>query len=168
MPGRFIVGILVILIGLSFLLNFPFFKIAFALLIIYFGLKIISGEPRHFPARVGKVSQEEDDDINRVLIFAAMNKKYVSKNFKAGDLVTIFGRAQIDLSDVKSESDAIEFSAVAIFGGVEIKFPPNWEVKTEGVGILGSFDNNSVKPPKVVTKVIVKGAAIFGAVELTS
>lgn len=168
MQTRLIVGVLIILIGLSFLFDFPFFKIAFAILIIYFGVKIISGETRSFSANFRKSSLEQDNDINRVLIFASMDKKYESSDFKAGDLVVIFGRAHLDLSDIKSESDAIEFSTVAIFGGIEIKFPPNWEVKTEGVGILGAFNNGSTKPSKVSTKVLVKGAAIFGSVDLTS
>ena len=65
--------------------------------------------------------------------------------------------------------ETIVIEVVAIFGGVKIIIPPNWEVKSEVVAIFGGMDDKrAVTPfgdtPKKI--IIIKGVALFGGVNI--
>ena len=52
-------------------------------------------------------------------------------------------------------------------GGVKIKVPKNWQVVSEGAGIIGGFENHAAGTSGS-TRLTVTGAAIFGGVEIIS
>jgi len=167
MQTRLILGAIIILFGLSLLFQFPLFKVLVAAIIIFIGIKMIrGGEGMSF--NLDETSEENEDKLQRVLVFTGVNKKYKSSNFEGGELVTVFGTGKIDLSTVKTKNKEIELNLVAVFGSIDMKLPKNWEVKTEGIGILGAFKNNTAKPKKVSASVFVKGVAVLGEVKLVN
>jgi hypothetical protein len=56
---------------------------------------------------------------------------------------------------------------VAVFGGLKVRIPKNWKVKSEAVGIIGGFDNRT-RNEKADIVVHVKGVAMMGGVEITN
>lgn len=162
--GRLILGLLVILFGVSVFIDIPVFKFAFALMVIWLGIRVLTGKEGSFMGNDER-GETAEDEINRVMIFSGINRKFVSNDFKGGDIVAIFGGGEIDLSDVKTKQETIELDIVAVLGGLKIIVPETWSVRSEGVGILGGFDSK-VKSKEKGTKAVIKGVAILGGVEV--
>jgi len=115
-----------------------------------------------------EVPADEDDFIDTTNIFGSSKQQIYSKNFKGGDVVSIFGGCDLNLTQASFEN-TITLDVVAIFGGVKIIIPPNWLVKSEITSIFGGVDDKrSVPPtgeePQKIIKII--GVALFGGVEI--
>jgi len=83
-------------------------------------------------------------------------------------LVVVFGGGELDLSQVKTKQKQVTIEVVAIFGGLKIIIPPSWQVKSEGVGILGGFNNQAQLKGSKKTTAIIEGVAIFGGVDISN
>lgn len=120
-------------------------------------------------------SQPHLDDV---YIFWGGRRRILSKNFIGGDIVAIFGGFEIDLTQADFPGDQVEIETVAIFGGGELRVPPNWEVIVENVGIFGGTSDRTWHPNSVpaaaapaapaapIKRLIVKGVAIFGGLTI--
>ena len=94
----------------------------------------------------------------------------LSKNFKGGDIVNIFGGSEIDLTQADMTTPAI-LEVTAIFGGATLIVPSNWAIKSEAVTIFGGIgDKRKIVPTtESPTKTLVlKGTMIFGGMEIKS
>lgn len=160
---RIIAGLLIILVGLSFIVEVPILQFGFALLVIWIGIKVLTGKEKNSLISETKTSE---NTLTRVLIFSGINQKMFSENFKGGELVTIFGSSKIDLSEVKTKRKDPKLELVTVFGEIMIILPPNWKVKSEGVGILGTFDNQTKQTTQKGPQIDIEGASIFGSVKI--
>lgn len=111
---------------------------------------------------------EKNDFIDSVNIFGGSHQKIYSKNFKGGDVIAVFGGADLNLTQADFEG-VVKLDIVAIFGGVKIIIPPEWEVKSEVTAIFGGIDDKrtlgvtAAEPRKVL---IIEGFAMFGGVDI--
>jgi len=115
-------------------------------------------------------SYTQDDIIDNVNIFSGTKKVILSKNFKGGDIVNIFGGSEIDLTQADITTPAI-LEVTAIFGGATLIVPSNWAIKSEAVTIFGGIgDKRKIVPStESPTKTLVlKGTMIFGGMEIKS
>jgi Cell wall-active antibiotics response 4TMS YvqF len=110
-----------------------------------------------------------EDFIDSTSIFSGIHKKVVSKTFKGGDVVTMMGGAEIDLSQADF-SGTVRLDVTQIMGGTKIIVPPHWEVRTEVTAIFAGFEDKRQQPavlnPEKV--LIIDGTSIFGGIELKS
>lgn len=112
--------------------------------------------------------QANEDIIESIAIFGEIKKTIYSQDFKGGEIITIMGGAQINLSqaDIK---DVVVIEAVQIFGGTKLIIPQNWEVVTEMAAIFGGiqdkrdFYSSEIDNRK---KIIIKGVSIFGGIDI--
>jgi len=113
----------------------------------------------------------QDDFIDSVSIFSGHNKVIVSKDFKGGDVVNIFGGSEINLTqaDIKGR---VVLDIVQIFGGSKIIVPADWEVQLKGVvsvfaGVEDNRDHAISKrnPDKVL---VIEGTSIFAGIDIIS
>ena len=119
---------------------------------------------------VSEESYTQDDIIDNVNIFSGTKKVILSKNFKGGDIVNIFGGSEIDLTQADMTTPAI-LEVTAIFGGATLIVPSNWAIKSEAVTIFGGIgDKRKIVPStESPTKTLVlKGTMIFGGMEIKS
>lgn len=112
-----------------------------------------------------------DDFIDSTCIFSGSKKVILSKNFKGGDLVNIFGGCEIDLTQADMTSPAI-IEVTAIFGGATLIVPANWAIKSEAVTIFGGIgDKRKFMAPSDSSNnktLVIKGTIIFGGMEIKS
>ncbi|HJZ99066.1 MAG TPA: DUF5668 domain-containing protein [Candidatus Solibacter sp.] len=102
-------------------------------------------------------------------IFSGFKRKFQDTNFEGAHLVAIFGGGELNLRQARMEGDSAEVYATAIFGGIEIKVPENWQVISDGTGIFGGFADQTERPRSDtpgLKKLYVKGEAVFGGVEV--
>jgi len=114
-----------------------------------------------------------DDYIDSTVIFGNVKKHVISKNFKGGDTVTIFGGTEINLMQADVEGKIV-LDMTQIFAGVKLIVPPNWEIQSDDlVAIFGAIedkrpilaDTSVVNAEKVL---VLKGTCIFGGIDIKS
>jgi hypothetical protein len=112
-------------------------------------------------------SYTSEDFIDATSIFGGVHKKMVSKNFKGGDIVTIMGGTEIDLSQADF-TGLVRLDVTQIMGGTKIIVPAHWEVRTEVSAIFAGFEDKRQQPaiqnPDKI--LIIDGTSIFGGIEL--
>ena len=112
-------------------------------------------------------SYTSEDFIDATSIFGGVHKKMVSKNFKGGDVVTIMGGTEIDLTQADFTGTA-RLDITQVMGGTKIIVPAHWEVRTEISAIFAGFEDKRQQtamqnPDKIL---IIDGTSIFGGIEL--
>lgn len=116
-------------------------------------------------------SASSEDFIKVDSVFGSVQKNYVTKNFKGGEINCVFAGAEINLS----QSDivgTVELEINSVFGGTKLVIPPHWELKSELSAVLGNVEDK--RPvykdrPSEGTKVLrLKGSAVFGSIEINS
>lgn len=114
-------------------------------------------------------SIDQDDMLDVVSIFGSMKKVILSKNFRGGEIVSIFGGAEVNLTQADMPNVA-ELEIVQIFGGTKLIIPSNWNVRSEAVAILGGVEDkrearSGLNPEKTL---IIKGTTVFGGIDIVS
>ena len=95
----------------------------------------------------------------------------MSKNFKGGDVTSIFGGTVLNFMKADIQGTAV-LDVTAIFGGCEIIVPSNWKLKVDVTSIMGGVDDK--RYPELLTDngpekmLILKGSCIFGGLEIKS
>jgi predicted membrane protein len=109
------------------------------------------------------------DTIDSVAIFWSSRRNILSKNFRGGEVVNIFGGTEINLNQADINGTAT-IDIVAIFGGVKIIVPPSWDVRVNVVHIFaGTDDKRAVQTPPDGKKILmITGTAIFGGIDIRS
>ncbi|AYL94023.1 LiaF transmembrane domain-containing protein [Mucilaginibacter celer] len=111
-----------------------------------------------------------DDYIDTVSIFGGVNKTILSKNFRGGDIVNIFGGAELDFTQADINGRVI-IDITQIFGGTKIIVPSNWQVVSDLAAVFASVDDKRIRSTASVgsEKVLVlKGVSIFAGVDIRS
>jgi hypothetical protein len=112
----------------------------------------------------------EDDYLNTTSIFGGTEKTILSKNFKGGSMVNIFGGSEINLTQADINGIAV-LDVTAIFGGATLIVPSNWVVKSDALTIFGGIsDKRSVAgySDTNAKNLILKGTVLFGGLEIKS
>jgi hypothetical protein len=89
-----------------------------------------------------------------------------SQEFAGADLVAVMGGCDVDLSSVKTPRAQIEIHALAFWGGIEIRVPRGWQVVNEVSAILGGFEDKTVAASQNAPRLVVRGSAIMGGIEV--
>lgn len=169
-------GGLIILFGISiiinsvFKINFPFFKVFIALIIIFFGFRLLFGS-------FGFKMNNNDAGENSTVFGSTKAQVEIID----GDLEynSVFGSQIIDFREVKSITDESEIEINAVFGSVKVYLPDNVNIKLKASSAFGSVRTpegemiNFGDTKKTFTKgsnasktMYVEASAVFGSVEL--
>lgn len=180
--------LVLVLIGGIFLLNEIYPEITFRrymwpLAIIVVGLFIILRPRRGWKFDSNKktegagdsffsedIDYSKDDFVDSTSIFGGAKKIVISKNFKGGDLVNIFGGTELDLSQADFTGIAV-IELTTIFGGTKLLVPSNWSVKSEAVTIFGGIEDKRKMQPVTEAPekiLVIRGTVIFGGIDIKS
>ena len=190
--------LIMVLVGVVFLsdniwTDFPLRQYAVPIIIIALGLIFIfsprgmcKGKGRfrkHYYQRLGdnptaettNVVTVQDGDttqettIDVVSIFAGIKKRVLSKQFAGGDIVCVFGGAEINLTNADFVSPVM-LDLTMVFGGTKLIVPSNWEVRSEVAAIFGGVDDKRPQSSNVIPEktVVLNGTLMFGGVEINS
>ena len=151
-----VVGLLLLLQSLD-VVDVNFWELLWPVAVILLGLSLI--------ANVG-TRAVDDDTVNSTVFWWGSDRKTRSQQFKGGNLTAIMGGIDVDLR----EADIVDKAEISIFtfwGGVEIKVPPTWRVRTSGLPILGGWEDKTTLPLQDgAPELVVHLTTIMGGAEI--
>ena len=93
-----------------------------------------------------------------------------SQQFEGGEITAFMGGGRLDLTHARLDEAGAEIQIFAMWGGYEIQVPPDWEVRTDVLPLLGAVeDKRTLQDKREDSQVLVlKGVVIMGGVEVKS
>ncbi len=123
------------------------------------------GGPGVFSFFSGGSHDLDSDYINVSALLGGGEYNFSNQKLKGGRASAVLGGCDLDLRGAEMEEDSMVLEANAVMGGVEIRIPSHWEVAMRGVPVLGAVEDKT-KPHNPTKRLIIKGSAVMGAVEL--
>ena len=112
---------------------------------------------------------QSGNTITAIAVMAGITRTCNSQNFRGGEMIALMGACEIDLTQASIDTfdgDAV-INTYAFWGGIEIKVPPDWSVISNGVPVMGGFED-STKPREggPQKRLVINGFAMMGGVEV--
>ena len=110
-----------------------------------------------------------DEYLDAVSIFGGVKKTILSKDFRGGEIVNVFGGAELDFTQADIQG-RIVIDITQIFGGTKIIVPSNWQVVSDLAAVFASVDDKRInRGVQDNNKILVlKGVSIFAGVDVRS
>jgi len=119
---------------------------------------------------VGGYGPTGDDYLDAVSVFGGVKKTILSKNFKGGEIVNIFGGAELDFTQADINGRVV-IDITQIFGGTKIIVPSHWQVVPDLAAVFAAIDDKRMKmtaAPNSDKILVLKGVSIFAGVDVRS
>ncbi len=111
-----------------------------------------------------------DDYLDTVSVFGSVKKTVLSKNFRGGEIVNVFGGAELDFTQADINGKVI-IDITQIFGGVKMIVPPHWQVVPDIAAVFAGIEDKRMKSTASVGSekiLVLKGVSIFAGVDIRS
>jgi len=183
-----------ILIGISILIANDFKRTGAGLFFILFGaffllmdMRIFDHRVWHYfwplviigigiwilvkPARAAdkkKIPELTVDELRISQVFSGTSRRVESPNFKGGSAEVVFGSAEIDLTGAGLQGGQATLSLSAVFGSIELRVRPEWQVIIEGTPVLGSIEHKKKQPTEVEKKgtLLINASVVLGSIHI--
>lgn len=103
-------------------------------------------------------------------VFSSIQKTITDQQYQSGTASAIFGSIELDFLQANMAGDTAVLEVNAVFGSIEVRVPMNWMIAIEAGAVFGSCENKTRGPlpnsPVPVKTLIIRGAAVFGSVEI--
>jgi predicted membrane protein len=153
-------------------------EFAWPITVICIGLFMIfrprGGSNEFFKRWENKASHTKESSENMfesVTIFGEHKQQVLSKDFKGGESVCVFGGTEINLSQADI-TGRVAIEIVQVFGGTKLIVPGHWKIETEElVCILGGLNDKRQTLNSVIDQnkvLVLKGTCIFGGIDIRS
>ncbi len=111
----------------------------------------------------------QQDYLEAVAIFGAVRKSVLSKTFKGGEIICVFGGAEINFMQADIHGKVV-LDITCVLGGAKLIIPSHWDVQPETMAILGGIEdkrqiNANVSTDKIL---VLKGTTCIGGIEIKS
>jgi predicted membrane protein len=167
----FLVGGAMIAVGAVMILNrmgviHVSWRMAWPLLLIALGAAVLlrAFTGRRLLGRDKDISQA-DDTVDVVAVLGGFERRITTPAFQGGEVTAVMGGCALDMRQCGLTGEAV-INVFAFWGGVTIKVPPDWTVILHGTPIMGGFEEKTATPPDDSKRLIVRGYAIMGGVEV--
>lgn len=95
-------------------------------------------------AAVGRGDQE--DRITAFAFWWGAERRTRTRTFRSASLTAIMGGVELDLREADIDGTA-RIDVFAFWGGVDIKVPRTWQVRTTGLPLLGGWEDKTEPAP---------------------
>ncbi|WP_374165421.1 LiaI-LiaF-like domain-containing protein [Arcticibacter sp. MXS-1] len=113
----------------------------------------------------------KEDYLDTVSVFGGIKKNIFSKDFRGGDIVTIMGGAEINLSQSDIHGPVV-IDITQVFGGTKLIIPPQWKVSSDLAALFGGIeDKRPLVPASNMAEgkvLILRGTSVFGGIDIRS
>lgn len=117
-------------------------------------------------AREGVVAGASPDNVvDIVAVLGGFERRVSSQDFRGGEITAVMGGCALDLRDASIVKEAV-INVFTVWGGINIKVPPDWTVVLNGTPVMGGFAEKTARPPDASKRLVITGYAIMGGVEV--
>jgi predicted membrane protein len=108
------------------------------------------------------------DDLNISQVLSGTTRRVESQDFKGGKAEVVLGSAEIDLRGARLSGGQAALDLSAVFGGIEVHVPRDWEIVLEGTPVLGSIESHKSPMPATgkTATLTIRGSAVFGSIDV--
>lgn len=150
--------------GLGILLNnldvieFNVFSLFWPAIIIAIGVSLLRQGSRKAQVSTG--------DDNYFALMSGAESRNTSKDYTGGKATAIMGGVNIDLRNAVIKKNAT-LEVFALMGGVEVRVPRGWVVRSQAIAFLGGVENKADDSTKSGAPVLtIVGNVVMGGVEI--
>ncbi len=149
-------------------LDAPMGDLWWPVLLIAFGLMMLV--EKRTGAQLGIRMKGSGGTTRESAVFSGGKRVIADPNFQGAKYDAVFGGYELDFRRAEIAGDTAVLELNAVFGGIEARVPGSWSVVMKGAGVFGGFTDNTNQPdPRLYPapkRLIVKGGAVFGGVEV--
>jgi hypothetical protein len=157
--------------GTAFLLpklGIPFLELRditslFPLTITFAGVALILQAIRPVPK---DVFGQAPAGFRAAALMAGNTRTIRTPAFLGGDVYAVMGGCEIDLRGARIHGEEAVIDVLAFWGGIDIKVPRDWTVVSRVTGLLGGVSNMTEPAREGAPRLVLRGAAIMGGVEV--
>lgn len=173
-PNGYLVGLAGIAIGTLMILNrlgiiYFSWRMAWPLVLIAIGAIVVYRATLGKDKAVHGMAEDRPGDLAQTIDVTALlggfERRVHSQDFRGGEVTAVMGGCSLDMRGASIQGEAT-INVFAFWGGVTIKCPPDWTVVLQGTPILGGFEEKTVAPPDNSKRLVIRGYAIMGGVEV--
>lgn len=109
-----------------------------------------------------------DEVVNTFALMSGVKRNIFSAGFRRASATAVMGGVELDLRQSTATGGESVIDVFAIWGGIQIRIPPDWQLVSEVVPIMGGVDDRSghVQPSR--HRLVIKGLVVMGGVEVKS
>ena len=144
------------LVRVSFWEMWPALLVVFGLFLVWQG---VSGR-RH------RTAGDSHAHVSATALLGGVSRGNNSATFRGGDLTAVMGGCEIDLRHASIDGEAV-IDVFAMWGGIEIRVPPDWTVISQVTPVLGGVEDKT-RPPTGVSRhrLLLRGFVVMAGVEI--
>lgn len=120
--------------------------------------------------RAAPVARSDGDPeayLHSFALMAGNELRSVSRSFRGADLGAFMGAVVLDLTSSKMEGDQAVIDTYALWGGIEIRVPPDWMVTGKVFPLMGAFEDKTRPAAGEPAKhLVVRGVVVMGGIEV--
>ncbi len=152
------------LVGLGLLLDklhvVDFFRFFWPAVFVIVGFSILRTGRGH------RLGADASNRMSGLALMGGVSRKSSSDDFRGGEFAAVMGGVEVDLRGASIQGAEASIEAFAFWGGIEIWVPTDWQVISKGVAVLGAFEDNSRSEANATKRLVVRGLALMGGVEI--
>lgn len=134
------------------------------LFLVVIGLNILS---RGFRRGRRRRLEDPSSSFSATAVMGADVRRITAQDFRGGDATAIMGGCEIDLRGAGSEGGPAEIDCFAMWGGIEIWVPEDWEVRMNVTALLAGSEDKTQRSGGAGAKVlIIRGTALMAGIEV--
>ena len=173
-PNGYLIGLAGIGIGTAMILNrlgivyfswrqaWPLVLIAVGAMVVY---RAMTGNQKPMHGVIDDRPGETTQMVDVTAVLGGFERRVHTQDFRGGEITAVMGGCTLDMRGASMQGEAT-INVFAFWGGVTIKCPPDWTVVLQGTPIMGGFEEKTVTPPDNSKRLVIRGYAIMGGVEV--
>ena len=97
--------------------------------------------------------------------WSGVQRRVTTPVFRRADLTAVMGGIEMDLRGAGTAGEAI-IDVFVVWGGVEIRVPPDWSVSNQVVAIMAGASDKSTGTRDSRNRLLLRGFVLMGGVEI--
>jgi predicted membrane protein len=108
--------------------------------------------------------------VSAICVWSGADRKVTSTDFRGGELTAIMGGVEVDLSHARIANGEAIMDVFALWGGIDIKVPPDWTVVGDVTPFMGAYEDSRKSPTAgdPAQRLVLRGMVVMGGVEVSN
>jgi hypothetical protein len=104
--------------------------------------------------------------LSELALIGATKRTLRLADLRGGYITAVMGGVELDLRQCRIGASPAVLDVVAVWGGIDLKLPPEWRVEGKVVPLMGGFEDKTqpLVGAEDAPRLVIRGYAVMGAV----